>query len=134
MWAFGAQIQTTMVGFDGSMARVMDCPGLWVDCYAGVAVVQTHSMGMHKALSNITAGLKAAMPSLKGVVNKSTNLLNKLNESGAENAQDGWVWKAGGSSTPPSFPRARIEVPIGTPLGGKKTGFFLDQRGQTESS
>lgn len=101
--------------------------GLVVDCYAGVAVVQTHSMGMHKALSNITAGLKAAMPSLKGVVNKSTNLLNKLNESGAENAQDGWVWKAGDLPLPHPFQEHGLKYQL-DPIGGQKTGFFLDQR------
>ena len=35
--------------------------GLVVDWYAGMAVVQTHSMGMHRAWPDLSAGLRAAL-------------------------------------------------------------------------
>ena len=101
--------------------------GLVVDFYAGLAVVQTHSMGMHRALPEIVTGLKNAMPSLKGVVNKSTSLLKKLNEAGAEDGSDGWLWSDDDMPLPHPFLEHGLQYEV-DPIAGQKTGFFLDQR------
>ena len=43
--------------------------GLVVDFYAGMAVVQTHTWGMHKAWPHLEAGLRAALgPALELIV------------------------------------------------------------------
>jgi len=101
--------------------------GLVVDCYAGLAVIQTHSMGMHRALPQIVEGLKNAMTDLKGVVNKSTSLLKKLNEIGAEGAKDGWLWSVDKEELPHAFVEHGLHYEV-DPVAGQKTGFFIDQR------
>lgn len=87
-------------------------PGLIIDIYAGVAVIQSHSPGVTFALKNISKTLqglgfdnvvskpvgKEKPEVLAGEVNEITNAL----ESGAT---------------------YQIDI-----IGGQKTGFFLDQR------
>ena len=51
-------------------------PGLIVDYYDRVAVIQTHSLGMHHALQWIVDGLRMALQDeLVGVYNKSAKVL-----------------------------------------------------------
>ncbi len=104
--------------------------GLVVDWYAGMAVVQTHSMGMHRAWPDLSAGLRAALgDSLDLIVNKSASLIAKL-PGVDEQVADGVVWSSSddheGSAQRPVLEHGiRYEV---SPIDGQKTGFFLDQR------
>ena len=106
--------------------------GLVVDWYAGMAVVQTHTMGMHRAWPDILIGLREALGApLDMVVNKSAPLLAKLPDAAlpAEGFSDGVVW----SADPEAAADTRMVTEHGirytvSPLTGQKTGFFLDQR------
>lgn len=101
--------------------------GLVVDCYADLAVLQTHSMGMHKARTDIVEALRSAMGNgLQGIVDKSASLLSKLGEGLLDTADDGWLFgepKDGGTT----FEEHGIHYTV-DPIAGQKTGFFLDQR------
>lgn len=103
--------------------------GLVLDVYAGIVVIQTHSMGMHKALPDIVVGIRQAMgDALLGIVNKSEPLLAKLGEGASPT--DGWLWPVD-EGEPPALPHTFLEHGITyriDPIGGQKTGFFLDQR------
>ena len=102
--------------------------GLVIDVYAGLAVIQTHSMGMHRCLQDIATGLRSAMgDGLIGIVNKSGSLLAKLGETGDGEPADGWVWKADEMEWPHAFSEHGLRYTV-DPLHGQKTGFFLDQR------
>lgn len=105
--------------------------GLVLDVYAGLVVVQTHSMGMHKALSDIADGIQQAMgDALVGIVNKSDALLAKLGEGALAKPGDGWLWPIDpglAPTLPHTFEEHGIAYRI-DPMGGQKTGFFLDQR------
>lgn len=98
-------------------------PGLIVDYYDRVAVIQTHSLGMHHALPWIVDGLRMALQDeLVGVYNKSAKVLRK---NGHTTNMDAWVlgsepenWKAQEHGN--SYVIDLIE--------GQKTGFFIDQR------
>ena len=98
-------------------------PGLIVDYYDRVAVIQTHSLGMHKSLEWIVAGLKETLKdALEGAYNKSAKVLRK---NGHINNTDDWVlgnapenWDAQEHGN--SFAIDLVE--------GQKTGFFVDQR------
>ena len=104
--------------------------GLVVDWYAGMAVVQTHSMGMHRAWPELSAGLQASLgASLNMIVNKSAALIAKL-PGVDEQVEDGIVWSAEGHENPEAVSEVhehglRYKV---SPIDGQKTGFFLDQR------
>jgi 23S rRNA (cytosine1962-C5)-methyltransferase len=97
-------------------------PGLIVDYYAGVAVIQTHSIGMHRNLESIVESLKKAggdklhtiynksestLPDKPGITGKSGFLLGDLERG--EVLENGY----------------RFNVNW---VEGQKTGFFIDQR------
>ena len=101
--------------------------GLVIDIYAGLAVIQTHSLGMHRALDDIADGLRAAMGNaLLGMVNKSGNLLQKLEGHNGKD-RDGWLWSTKEVDLPHPFQEHGIAYEV-DPVRGQKTGFFLDQR------
>ena len=101
--------------------------GLVIDVYAGLAVIQTHSIGMHRALDEIAAGLREAYgASLRGIINKSAPLLNKLEGHDGQN-RDGWVWSSENVDLPHEFEEHGLRYEV-DPIRGQKTGFFLDQR------
>jgi 23S rRNA (cytosine1962-C5)-methyltransferase len=97
-------------------------PGLIVDFYAGVAVMQMHSIGMHRNLDAIVESLKKAaggqlhtiynksestLPDKPGITGKSGFLLGEQKQ--AEVLEHGY----------------RFHVNW---VEGQKTGFFIDQR------
>jgi len=104
--------------------------GLVVDLYGKMAVVQTHTLGMHRAWAHISAGLQAAMgDEIDCIVNKSEALLSKLPASPQHGNGDGIIWSRPGkedSAIQRVFEHG-IEYEV-DPLRGQKTGFFLDQR------
>lgn len=100
-------------------------PGLIADWYNGVVVLQTHSVGMSRALPEILQGLQDALgDSLRGVYNKSEKVLAKHGQSPSQ--PDGWLMGEISTDTVHAMEYGMtFEVDI---VQGQKTGFFLDQR------
>lgn len=98
-------------------------PGLIIDVYADTAVVQAHSIGMHKALPMI-ARVLPGIPALgiQYVYDKSHETLPGNYASGQS---DGWQGDPGQPVLEIREGGLAFEVDV---AGGQKTGFFLDQR------
>ncbi len=101
-------------------------PGLIIDYYDGVCVLQAHSVGMFKAKNAICEALKAVYgDTLKAVYDKSSGTAPF--KAGLD-LVDGYLWKA------PAFTADEIIVLengnkfLVNWVEGQKTGFFLDQR------
>lgn len=99
-------------------------PGLVIDVYGSVAVIQAHSLGMYLSLDQIVEALKEALGDrLSAVFNKSCSTLPSA--SGIV-ATDGYLYQADKA--------IRQQVMEGgfkfnaNWEDGQKTGFFLDQR------
>lgn len=96
-------------------------PGLIVDFYNGVAVVQCHSIGMFHSIKEITEGLKAAFgDKLTAVYHKSSETLPERIETMDEYLYGTCV-----------VPHVALENGISYNIDwitGQKTGFFVDQR------
>jgi len=97
-------------------------PGLVVDMYNGVAVLQAHSTGMYLLRHTLAGSLRQVFGnSLKAVYDKSTEALGK---SGAHSEGDGFLFGAMDSvEILENGHRFLIDF-----IQGQKTGFFLDQR------
>lgn len=96
-------------------------PGLIVDFYNGVAVVQCHSIGMYNSIEFITEGLKNAFgKQLKAIYSKSSDTLPARTD-----VEDGYVF--GKCSTPHQALEHGVKINIDW-INGQKTGFFIDQR------
>lgn len=95
-------------------------PGLIVDRYGDVAVVQANTAGMDRLLPEIVEGLLALHP-WRGIVAR--------NDSAAR-AHEGLpdeVRLLHGSAEDAEAVEGGVAFPV-DPLGGQKTGFFYDQR------
>ena len=99
-------------------------PGLIIDLYGDTAVIQAHSVGMHRDLELIMAALKDVMATegLNHIYYKSEGTLPFKAELGA---QDGYLW--GGEQTDAIALENGLQFQIDW-LRGQKTGFFIDQR------
>lgn len=98
-------------------------PGLIIDVYGTIAVVQAHSIGMDKAKHEIAAALmQLRFPVIKSVYSKSQESLpsNYAKESPNE-------WLAGEQVEETTVLENGISFVINI-VTGQKTGFFLDQR------
>lgn len=98
-------------------------PGLIIDVYASVAVVQAHSAGMYHARPLIAAALQKVVPGLQAIYDKSAETVPA---KAAPDAQNGYLFGA-------STGREHIVHENGRPFAvdwetGQKTGFFIDQR------
>ena len=104
-------------------------PGLIIDYYQGVAVLQAHSAGMLLAQQEITEALRKIYgPSLKAVYNKSA--ATAPFKAGLD-LQDGYLWTKKGFQPQQSLPHTVLENAHSYLVDwetGQKTGFFLDQR------
>ncbi|MDX1913282.1 MAG: class I SAM-dependent methyltransferase, partial [Saprospiraceae bacterium] len=100
--------------------------GLVVDVYAHTAVVQCHSIGMHRQRFFITEALRRILgENLRAVYDKS---VESLPAKYAETQKNGYLWSAGETPVDSAVVvenGARFRVDWVT---GQKTGFFLDQR------
>ncbi len=97
-------------------------PGLIIDIYGDCAIVQCHSIGMHKDLESIVAALQTVLgDSIQAIYNKSAETLPKEYAAQIEN---GYVWGAKTTQVVKENGH-RFFVDWET---GQKTGFFLDQR------
>src|SRR5271157_4600018 len=110
-----------------------ELPGLIVDWYNGVAVIQTHSLGMHLMKNDLVNTLKEIYGEmLKAVYDKSSETTLQSVQSSKDNIND------------PGYNRIENGYIFGLPQKGRinemghffsvdwergqKTGFFLDQR------
>ena len=96
-------------------------PGLIVDFYAGVAVVQCHTLGMYKQITAIKEALiKVIDKQLVAIYGKSKEALH-----GIDGVEDGYLH--GSCSVPHAALENEIMYHIDW-INGQKTGFFIDQR------
>jgi 23S rRNA (cytosine1962-C5)-methyltransferase len=97
-------------------------PGLIVDFYNGAAILQCHSIGMHRNRDMLVAGLKSVLGErLTTLYDKSGSTLPSRYAAGH---RDGYVF--GGKDNVEVWEqgnRFRVDWE-----GGQKTGFFIDQR------
>lgn len=125
--AFNAR---TMVGFTNSEettayrlvhAEGDGLPGLIIDFYNGVAVIQAHSFFMAKQAELVATCLQEIYgEKLQAVYNKSTNTLPKNNVL----AKDGFLYgNAENVLVKENNHTFKIDF-----INGQKTGFFIDQR------
>jgi 23S rRNA (cytosine1962-C5)-methyltransferase len=111
---------------DNSICRLIhgegdELPGLVVDFYGGVAVIQCHSFGMYQQIDLIVEALKSALPNeLTAIYNKSSDTLPKR-----EQIIDGYLF--GTCETPHVALENGVKYNIDW-INGQKTGFFIDQR------
>ncbi len=97
--------------------------GLVIDIYEHVAVMQCHSIGMHRQRALIAAALQGVVePPLQAVFDKSRETLP---EDYAQSVQNGYLLgtTAGHGVVSENGVRFRVDWE-----SGQKTGFFLDQR------
>ncbi len=96
-------------------------PGLIVDFYQGVAVVQCHSIGMFTSIPAIVEGLKKSFGAgLTAIYSKSSDTLPNRAE-----VVDEYVY--GTCETPHLALEHGVKLHIDW-VTGQKTGFFIDQR------
>ena len=96
-------------------------PGLVIDFYNGVAVIQCHSIGMYNAIELIANALKNALgKNLTAVYSKSSDTIPERMAS-----EDKYI--IGSSETPHPAIENGVHYQIDW-VKGQKTGFFIDQR------
>jgi len=102
-------------------------PGLIIDVYGEVAVIQAHSAGMYLAKNDIASALKILYgKGLKAVYDKSEGTAPF--KAGLD-LHDGYLW---GSTADESVVLENNHKFIVNWKDGQKTGFFLDQRDNRE--
>jgi len=98
-------------------------PGLIIDIYNKVAVVQAHSLGMAKALDDIANALKQVFGNkLEAVYSKSAQTLHR---QGNKEYTDSFL--LGNVDCPQVVLENSLKFEIDW-ITGQKTGFFIDQR------
>ena len=98
-----------------------ELPGLVIDFYNGVAVIQCHSIGMYFSVEMIATALKNAFgKKLTAVYSKSTDTLPKRTD-----VTDAYLF--GSCETPHVALENGVKYNIDW-ITGQKTGFFIDQR------
>jgi len=101
-------------------------PGLIIDWYDGVAVLQAHSVGMFRAKRQICEALRSIYgPSLRAVYDKSSGTAPF--KAGLE-LVDGYLYQAEGFSADEQTVLENGNRFLVNWKEGQKTGFFLDQR------
>ena len=101
-------------------------PGLIIDWYDGVCVMQAHSVGMFRAKAQICEALKAVFGErLKAVYDKSSGTAPF--KAGLE-LVDGYLYRAPGFEASETVVLENGRKFLVNWEEGQKTGFFLDQR------
>ncbi len=102
-------------------------PGLIIDVYGEVAVLQAHSIGMHKARNSIAEALiRLDSLRIKSVYSKSQD---SLPATYAKETADEWLIGTTPQELIVSEGGIRFYIDV---VSGQKTGFFLDQRENRE--
>ena len=101
-------------------------PGLIIDYYGGVCVIQAHSVGMFRAKKQIADALKKVYgESLKAIYDKSSGTAPF--KAGLE-LIDGYIYRKDGFNDDQQVVLENGNKFIVNWTEGQKTGFFLDQR------
>lgn len=101
-------------------------PGLIIDWYDGVCVMQAHSVGMFRCKNRICQALQSVFgDELKAVYDKSSGTAPF--KAGLE-LVDGFIYRAPGFDAPETEVLENGHRFIVNWTDGQKTGFFLDQR------
>ena len=101
-------------------------PGLIIDWYDGVCVLQAHSVGMFRARRRICDALREVFgDNLKAVYDKSSGTAPF--KAGLD-LVDGYLWKADGFNSDELVVLENGNAFNVNWVEGQKTGFFLDQR------
>ena len=101
-------------------------PGLIVDYYDGVCVMQAHSVGMFRAKKQVAEALRSVYgASLKAVYDKSSGTAPF--KAGLE-LVDGYLYKAEGFESSEAVVLENGHKFLVNWNEGQKTGFFLDQK------
>lgn len=111
---------------DNSICRLIhgegdDLPGLIVDFYNGVAVIQCHSVGMFLQVNLIAEALKNALG------NKLIAIYHKSKETLPSRIETDDSYLFGNVETPHIAIENGVKYKIDW-ISGQKTGFFIDQR------
>lgn len=103
-------------------------PGLVIDYYNGICVMQLYTAGMAQHRDEITNALRETLQdNVHAVYDKSGETLSRY-KSATE--PEGFMWKSSGQ-IPDAILENNIQF-IADYTGGQKTGFFLDQRENRE--
>lgn len=104
------------------------CPGLIIDFYNGVFVIQAHSIGIHKNIELIKEAILKVFgkKNVIAIYDKSKETLPTEYASGISNN-----YLVGSADVPFSVKENGIKFAINW-VTGQKTGFFLDQRDNRE--
>jgi 23S rRNA (cytosine1962-C5)-methyltransferase len=97
-------------------------PGLVIDRFGSLWVLEPHALGMQKQLGPITEALKKIDPAAT-VVHRSDNRAAQLEGMAVESGVLCGTWKEGSYFAVEDGIRFPVD-----PLHGQKTGFFFDQR------
>ncbi|HEX8547864.1 MAG TPA: class I SAM-dependent rRNA methyltransferase [Cytophagaceae bacterium] len=94
-------------------------PGIIIDIYNEVAVIQILTKGVERIKSQITEALnKLGFKNLFARTKNSSHIMENIGES---------EWLSGSSNSPVLIKEHNVSFHVDF-LGGQKTGFFLDQR------
>ncbi|MBO4621060.1 MAG: class I SAM-dependent rRNA methyltransferase [Paludibacteraceae bacterium] len=128
-FAYGLRTSCGLARKDNNTYRLVHgegdfLPGLVVDIYDDTAVVQAHSVGMHKHRKEIAEAVCDVVPAVKNVYYKSEGTLPFKAPIPSEEKADQYL--IGG-------PTSCLGMENGLVFGidwlkGQKTGFFVDQR------
>lgn len=124
--AFELRLKLNLLREDNNIFRLIhgegdSLPGLIIDFYNGVAVIQCHSFGMYQSLDFIAKALQAVLSDkLTAIYSKSSDTLHERYE-----AKDQYLF--GNCETPHISLENGIQYNIDW-INGQKTGFFIDQR------
>lgn len=101
-------------------------PGLVIDLFDGVAVMQAHTVSMHRFRNDIAAALKDVLGNkLRAIYYKSEGTLPYKAQTGAKDGYIGDESPASSTNTIATENGLRFHIDY---LEGQKTGFFVDQR------
>ena len=97
-------------------------PGLIIDIYGSVAVIQTHTVGMHEQKNHFVSALKKIYgTALEAIFDKSSETMSKQNSMQMENS---FLY---GSQSESEVFENDVKFYVNW-VEGQKTGFFIDQR------
>lgn len=97
-------------------------PGLIIDVYGRTAVIQAHSIGMHRSRKNIVEALKTVIGNKIGAVYYKSETTLPYNSN--LDPVNGYIF---GKKIDEEYFEYGLKMPIDW-VGGQKTGFFIDQR------
>ena len=101
-------------------------PGLIVDVYNDIVVIQCHSIGIHKSIQNISKAVTASLS--EKIDSIYVRAKDTLPEQYASDISDGFLK---GSKEETNVYENNIIFKVNV-ITGQKTGFFLDQRENRE--